>query len=129
MSICLYHRISLTTELNRHTEIHLDIREGGDIWVFITLVPKVFLQDCITTTLGTLVNFDWLVILVECPNILTNKCNLRGSNFMYHHWGCASIYHSLSYPFGSLKISTIKFKLTFYYFLSKKTTIFEAFYL
>ena len=38
------------------------------------------------------------------PNLLANIFNLPKVNFVYHHWGCTSIYRHLSYPFGSLKI-------------------------
>ena len=42
-------------------ELHIvaECREGGEIGMFITLVPSVFLFVGITT-LGTLGNFDWL---------------------------------------------------------------------
>ena len=53
-------------------------REGGN-GLFITVVPKV-LNDVFLfvglTTLGTLVNFNWLVTYVEYSNISTNNYNL-----------------------------------------------------
>ena len=56
-------------------------RVRGDNGLVITLVPKVciiikvfFFVDL--TILGTVVNFDWLVHLVDCSNVLTNNCNL-----------------------------------------------------
>ena len=41
-----------------------------------------------------------LIISVECLNVSATNCNLQ--NFVYHHWGCTSIYQPLSYPFRSL---------------------------
>ena len=49
------------------------IREGGDIGLFITLVPKVFLLVGLTT-LGTIIE---LFHKVECLNVLTNNCKLQ----------------------------------------------------
>ena len=66
-------------------------REGGDIGLFLTLVPKVFLFVGLTT-LGSFIEFDLLV---------------HRGNFMYHHWGCTSIYRPLSYPFRSLNFNKI----------------------
>ena len=54
------------------------------------------------TTLGTLVNFDWLIHLVECSNVSTTYFNLQKENFVYNHLECTSIYRPLSYPFKSL---------------------------
>ena len=46
--------------------------------LFITIVskvlPNIFLLVGLTT-LGQL-NFDWLVHLVQCPNVLTTNCIL-----------------------------------------------------
>ena len=42
-------------------------REGGNVDLSI-LVPKVLLY-CLLIRYGTLLNFNWLVDLVECPNI------------------------------------------------------------
>ena len=66
--------------------------------MFITLVS--LLVDL--TTLGLLNNFDWLVYLNECPNVLTTNCNLQKGNFVYLYWGCTLIYQPLFYPFRSL---------------------------
>ena len=30
-----------------------------------------------STTLGPFLNFYWLVHYVECPNVITNNCNLQ----------------------------------------------------
>ncbi len=50
------------------------------------------------TTLETLVNFDWLIYCIECPNVSTTSFNL-------HHWGYTSVYWPLSDPFRSLVIN------------------------
>ena len=51
-------------------------KEVGDIWLFTTLVPKVFIFVG-STTLWTFIDYDWLVHLVECPNVSTTYCNLH----------------------------------------------------
>ena len=51
-------------------------REGGDIGLFIKLVPKVFIF-VYSTTLGTTLNFDWFVHLVECSNVSTTNSNIQ----------------------------------------------------
>ena len=58
---------------------------------------KVFLLVGLTT-LGLLLNIDWLGYLVECPKVLTSKCNLKKGLFCL-----SSIYHPLFYPFRSLR--------------------------
>ena len=45
-------------------------REGGDIGLFITLVPSL-------RTLGTYLDFDRLIQKGECPSVLITNCNLR----------------------------------------------------
>ena len=58
-------------------------KEGGsgDIGLFITLVPKFFkyrfLIRWIKQPWGLLLNFDWFVHLVECPNVSTTNFNLH----------------------------------------------------
>ena len=41
------------------------LSQKGDIGLFITLVPKLLLD------------FDWLVHEVKCPNVPTTNCNLQ----------------------------------------------------
>ena len=48
---------------------------------------------------GLFINFDWLVHLVECSNVLI----YRRGNFLCHNWGCKTIYRPLSYPFKTLQ--------------------------
>ena len=55
---------------------------------------------------GLLLNFDWLVHLVDCPNVTTTICNLQKKNFVYHHRGC-TMYIKLSTIVLSLKIPEI----------------------
>ena len=98
-------------------------RDRG-IWAIYYTSPQSFIIRFITT-LGTsiiicpyspispgiivqkeIVNFDWLVIQLECSHdqqlILMNRMR----NFVYLHWGCTSIYRPLSYPFRSLPHTT-----------------------
>ena len=57
--------------------------EGGDIWLFITLVPKFYnksirFTDSVAQQIWRLlVNFDWLLNLVQCSNISNTNCNLQ----------------------------------------------------
>ena len=69
-------------------------REGGDIGLFISLLPKVLYQ-----LWGLILNFDWWVHYVEGPKVANTNHNF---NFVYYHCGCTSIYRPLSYTFGSL---------------------------
>ena len=84
------------------------VREGGDIGLFITLVPKVLNNIFLffgLTTLGTLNLICWLTKL----SVQTFKpliVNYRRSNFVYNYWKCTSIYLPLSYPFRSLHYNT-----------------------
>ena len=53
--------------------------EGGQWAGYYTgpqsiIIEVFFFVDL--TILGTVVNFDWLVHLVDCLNVLTNNCNL-----------------------------------------------------
>ena len=46
-----------------------------------------------------LLNFDWLINLVDRSSFsITNLIYKRG-NFVRYHWGCTSIYQPLSYSF------------------------------
>ena len=53
---------------------------------------------------GILLNFDRLVKL----SVLTFQLIIiiyKRSNFWYHHWGCKSNYHPLSYPLLMIPVS------------------------
>ena len=73
---------------------------------------------------GLFINFDWLVHLVECSNVLI----YRRGNFLCHNWGCKTIYRPLSYPFKTLqkKAQTVNLDLNlngivyFYHIMDKK---------
>ena len=56
-------------------------REGGDIGMFITLFPQGFIikfSYALALQLwGLLMDFDWLVYLVEGSNVSTTNCNLQ----------------------------------------------------
>ena len=56
------------------------------------------------TTFGTfLLNFNWLVHLVACPNVSTTNS--------YCRCGCTSIYRPLSYPFRSMILIHYRYSL------------------
>ena len=69
------------------------------------------------TTLETLRNFNWLSFQTFQPLTLF----YRRCNFVYHHWGCTSIYRPLSFPFRSVcsfiqcSIITVKNNFDFIY--------------
>ena len=53
-----------------------NVKEGGDNVMLISLVPKFYNNVFLfvdLTTLETLVNFDWLIHLVKCPNVSTTN--------------------------------------------------------
>ena len=93
--------------------------EGADNGLFYTLVSKLLYL------LVLLLNFDWLVRLVECSNILTSNYDIQKYNFVHHHWGyssicllpldpwviCPSYYFLLVYVFGLLGVFHSKFLL------------------
>ena len=52
---------------------------------------------------GLLCNFEWMVLLVECPKVSTTNCNLQKGSFCVSSLGMyTSIYRLLSYPIRSL---------------------------
>ena len=55
-------------------------RESGQ-WAVYYISPQGFFLITFlyvgVTTLGTLMNFDWLVYYVECTNVLTNNFRLQ----------------------------------------------------
>ena len=79
-------------------------RERGDNGLFITLVHK-FLQSVFLfvglPTLGTLIEFDWLVHKVECPNDSTTNLNLQKEFICVSSYG---MYINISAIVLSLKI-------------------------
>ena len=57
--------------VNEPQNVHaLPAREGGDIGLFITLVPKFFIYPLAKELL---LNCDWLIHEVECLNISTTN--------------------------------------------------------
>ena len=53
-----------------------NVKEGGDNVMLISLVPKFYNNVSLfvdLTTLGTLVNFDWLIHLVKGPTVSTTN--------------------------------------------------------
>ena len=76
-----YYKGQQTGHGNLTYKIAQELKEGGDIGLFILLFPKVFHNVFLLvglTILGTFMNFDWLVIVhqVECPYFSTTYCNL-----------------------------------------------------
>ena len=57
------------------------------------------------TTFGLLLNLDWLVHYVDCPNFYPLIVIYRRVNFVYHYLGCTSISRPLSYPFRSMRLN------------------------
>ena len=56
------------------------LREVGDIRLFVSLVQKFNVNVFLfvgSKTLGTTLNFDWLVHSVECPNDSTTNSKLE----------------------------------------------------
>ena len=90
----------------RYTLIYTE-RERGDNGLFNTLVPKVSYS-----LVYQLWRLDWILIgwfiklIFETFKLLILM--YRWGNFVYHHWGCTSIYRPFSYPFRSLR-NTIYF--------------------
>ena len=85
-------------------------REGVDIGLFITLVPKfyenVFLLVCLTTSTVLIYLLNKLSVQTFKPLFIT----YRRRNFVYHHQECTSIYQPQSYPFRSLAFISLKNK-------------------
>ena len=71
------------------------LKEGGH-WAVYSTSPQsqklTFSHSLAQQTQGPFIEFDWLVHLFVCPNVLTTNCNLQMGNYVYHHWECTSIY-------------------------------------
>ena len=88
-------------------------REGGDIELFIKLVPKVLLICFLIRWVDTFGDFYQILIcwLIELsvqkfkPPVIVIY---RRSNLVYHHWRYTSIYWPLFYPFRYLIITIFK---------------------
>ena len=86
-----------------------------NIWLYICLILSIKERE------GTLGEFMTLVpkVLWLCVLIVGFTLNLnfnRMGNFVYHHWGCSSIFQSLSYPFRSLSSCANESKMWFWIF-------------
>ncbi len=76
-------------------------RGGGDIGLFITLVPKVLQSRfliCWLNDFGDLSKF-WLVSSFSEFQTFQQLIVTTTGNFVYHHWECTSIFWLLSYYF------------------------------
>ena len=99
----------------------LNVREGRDIGLFITLVPKSLIltlpYSLCLTTLGKILIGWFIKLRVQTFQLLI--VIYRKGNFVYHHWRCTSIYRPVSYTFRSLIFSKwiltyVKLKLFFW---------------
>ena len=75
----------------------INTREGGEIGLFITLIPNVF-KFIGLTALGTLSNFDYKLSVNTIQLLIVTY---RWGNSVYNRWGC-TLYNSLSTIFVSL---------------------------
>ena len=87
--------------------VHYQMLRRRGQWAVNYTSHQSFLIFLSFLNLNLFMNFDCLVHWVECPNVSTTNCNLQKVNFVYHQWGCISIYKPLSYPFGTLHVSPI----------------------
>ena len=77
--------------------IQWNCREGGNIVLFITLVPKVFIERFLSVASTTYcILIGWFIrfgVQTFQPLIVI----YRRGKFVYHHWECKSFYRPLSY--------------------------------
>ena len=84
-------------------------REGGDIGLLITRVPKVLQERFLIRWLNKFGDFFILIGCIIKLCVLTFQPLIviyRSGNFVYHQWGFTSIYWPLPYPFRSLSSRT-----------------------
>ena len=106
-SLGMYINLSaIVLSLNLLVIVFIVIREWGDIGLFIKLVPKVLKYCFLIRWLNNLGDFYWILMVgsfiwvskpLQLLIVICTRCN-----FVYHLWGCASIYRPLFYPFRSL---------------------------
>ena len=81
-------------------------REGGDIRLFITLVPKVLRWSFNIRWLNNFRHFHWILIgwfiNLSVQRFQPLWTFYRSRSFVYYLRRCTSIYRPLSYPFRSL---------------------------
>ena len=85
-----------------------NVREGGEIGLFITLVPKVLWLRFLIRWLNNFGDLHWKLIgwmvnSAKCQTFQQLFVIYRRGNFVNYNWGCTLIYRSLSYPFRSLQ--------------------------
>ena len=77
----------------------------------LVLIPKVLLYQILIRWLNNFGNFyRILIVLFIKLSVQTFQPLIviyRMGNFVYHHWGCTSIYKSLSYPCRILCLPTL----------------------
>ena len=69
----------------------LEIREGGDIRLLITLVPKILYSRFFMRWLNNFGDFYWILIfwfIKLSVNIFQLLFIFYRGNFVYYHWGC-----------------------------------------
>ena len=78
------------TGLLNHLGLHRDL-VLGNVLLFTKrclLHQSPMFYSLASQLWGLLLNFDWLVHEVGCPNVLTNNYDLhRRGDFVYHHLG------------------------------------------
>ena len=100
-------------------------REGGDIRLFITLVPKVLRWSFNIRWLNNFRHFHWILIgwfiNLSVQRFQPLWTFYRSRSFVYYLRRCTSIYRPLSYPFRSLinNRETKMTKLLYYTFFSR----------
>ena len=78
----------------------LFIREGGDMGLFITLVPKVFGSTTWGTIIELIGQFKKLIVQTFQQQIWI----YRRGNFVFLHWGRILIHWQMSYPCRSMTV-------------------------
>ena len=85
---------------------------GRGHWAVYYTIPQSFMIPFFIRWLIIFGNFYWTYISwfiqlrVQTFQIIFVLFNRRG-NFVYHHWGCTSIYRPVSYTFRSLILHLI----------------------
>ena len=96
--LCFYFNI-------RHSLLFINadgfVREGGEIGLINTLVPKVFKHLLVLKTLGTYYSYSYLILIDWFMKLIVQMFQqliviYRSDNFVHHYWGCTSIYQPLS---------------------------------
>ena len=102
----------LYTLKHTHTHTHTESLQGGrGHWTVYYTSPQSFIINFFLfvgfTTFGAFIEFWFVGVLSWVSKRLTSWFNFtEGFVFVFHHWGCTSIYLPLSCPFRSLESLT-----------------------